>query len=99
MNDIHEMTKMKSYVVLLPLTFLVACVTTPSKVATFETERLVIRDITGDLSPKGFEKFVDKVDSTFTKILQFWSTDPGVIQFELSGFSAAVSILISWRTN
>ena len=77
----HEMTKMKSYIVLLTLTLLVACVTTPAKVATFETERLVFRDITGDLPPKSFEKFVDKVDSTLTKILQFWSTDPRVIQF------------------
>jgi len=77
----HEMTKMKSYIVLLTLTLFVACVTTPAKVATFETERLVIRDITGDLPPKRFEKFVDKVDSTLTKILQFWSIDPRVKQF------------------
>ena len=61
------MTKMKSYIVLLTLTLFVACVTTSAKVATFETERLVIRDITGDLPSKKFEKIVDKVDSTLTK--------------------------------
>jgi hypothetical protein len=49
--------------------------------ATFETERLVIRDITGSISPERFEKFVNKVDSTLTKILQFWSTEPRIKQF------------------
>lgn len=77
----HEMTKKISYIVLLTLTLLAACATTPATGATFETERLVIRDITGDISSERFEKLVKKVDSTLTKILQFWSTDPRVIQF------------------
>lgn len=49
--------------------------------ATFETERLVIQDITGNISSERFEKLVNKVDSTLTKILQFWSTEPRIKQF------------------
>ncbi|MCX5815120.1 MAG: hypothetical protein NTX75_02610 [Proteobacteria bacterium] len=49
--------------------------------ATFETERLVIRDITGNISSERFEKLVNKVDSTLTKILQFWATEPRIKQF------------------
>jgi len=76
-----EITKMKFYLGLLTLPLFVACVATHGKVATFETEKLVIRDTTGDLTPKRFEKFVEKVDSTLAKILQFWSVDPRVHPF------------------
>jgi len=49
--------------------------------ATFETERLVIRDNTGNIFSERFEKLVNKVDSTLTEILRFWSTGPRVEQF------------------
>jgi len=49
--------------------------------ATFETERLVIRDITGNVSSERLEKLVNKVDSTLTEILRFWSTGPRIEQF------------------
>jgi len=49
--------------------------------ATFETEQLVIHDATGNLSPERFERFIHKADSTFAKVLQFWSTEPIAQQF------------------
>ncbi len=49
--------------------------------ATFENERLVIRDISGNMSPEKFEKLVNETDSTLTKILRFWSTDLRISQF------------------
>jgi len=49
--------------------------------ANFENERLVIRNISGNISPESFEKLVNKVDSTLTKILEFWSIDPRISQF------------------
>jgi hypothetical protein len=53
----------------------------PGAGETVETERLIIRDITENISSEKFEKRVNKVDSTLTKILQFWSTDPRIKQF------------------
>ncbi len=49
--------------------------------ATFETERLVIRDITGNISSETFQRLVNKADSTLTKVLEFWSTEPRIKQF------------------
>jgi hypothetical protein len=49
--------------------------------ATFETERLVIQDITGNISSERFEKLVNRVDSTLTQILRFWSTEPRIKPF------------------
>jgi len=65
----------------LTLILLAACETTPATGTTFETERLIIRDITGNISPERFDRLVSKVDSTLTKILQFWSTEPMIKQF------------------
>jgi hypothetical protein len=47
----------------------------PQIVATVETERLIIRDITGNIPRKKFEKLVSRVDSTLTLVLKFWSAD------------------------
>jgi hypothetical protein len=44
--------------------------------ATVETERLIIRDITGNMPPEKFEKLVSRVDSTLTEVLKFWSAEP-----------------------
>ena len=44
--------------------------------ATIETERLIIRDITGNIPPEKFEKLVSRVDSTLTEVLKFWSAEP-----------------------
>lgn len=49
--------------------------------ATFETERLVIRDLPKNISSDRLEKLVNTVDSTLTRILQFWSTEPRIKQF------------------
>jgi len=65
---------------LLAIVLLVGA-TSPATGATFENERLVIRDITGNVSSERFEKLVTKVDSTLTNIIQFWSTAPRVMQF------------------
>lgn len=46
--------------------------------ATVETERLIIRDITGNMPPEKFEKLVSKVDSTLTEVLKFWSAEPRI---------------------
>jgi len=54
---------------------------TPAIGATFENERLVIRDVSGSLPPAVFEGFARKVDSTLTHILRFWSTVPRTEQF------------------
>ncbi len=51
-----------------------------AKGATVETERLVIRDVTGNISLETFQKLVNKADSTLTKVLQFWSTEPRIKQ-------------------
>jgi hypothetical protein len=46
--------------------------------ASVETERLIIRDITGKLSPKALEEFGRKVDATLTEVLKFWSAEPRI---------------------
>jgi hypothetical protein len=43
-----------------------------------ETERLIIRDITGKMPPERFEKFASRVDSTLTEVLRFWSAEARV---------------------
>lgn len=63
------------------IVFCLALIGIPATGATFETERLIIRDITGNISPEMFEKLVSKADSTLTKILQFWSTELRIKQF------------------
>jgi hypothetical protein len=63
------------------IVFCLVSIGIPATGAAFETERLVIRDITGNISSEKFEKLVSKVDSTLTKIIQFWSTDPRIKQF------------------
>ncbi len=50
----------------------------PGAGATVETDRLIIRDITGKMSPETFERFGRKVDSTFTEVLKFWSAEPRI---------------------
>jgi hypothetical protein len=61
--------------------FCLALIGIPATGATFENERLIIQDITGNVFPERFEKLVNRVDSTLTKILQFWSTEPRIKQF------------------
>jgi hypothetical protein len=63
------------------IVFCLSLVSIPATGAPFENERLIIRDITGNISPEMFEKLVSKADSTLTKVLQFWSTDPRIKQF------------------
>jgi len=50
----------------------------PGTGTTAETERLVIRDITGKMSPERFEKLTSKADSTLTEVLRFWSSEARV---------------------
>lgn len=63
------------------MAFCLVLIGIPGAVETVETERLIIRDITGNISSERFEKLVNKVDSTLTKIVQFWSTEPRIKQF------------------
>ena len=48
----------------------------PGAGTTVETERLIIRDITGKMPPERFDKLSAKADSTLTEILRFWSAEP-----------------------
>ena len=48
---------------------------------TVETANLIIRDITGNLSPARLELFAKKVDSTFAAVLKFWSADARINEF------------------
>jgi hypothetical protein len=56
-------------------------ITIQAKGATFENERLVIRDVSGNISSATFEKLVRTTDSTLTNVVQFWSTEPRIKQF------------------
>ncbi len=60
------------------IVFCLALIGIPATGATFETERLIIRDITGKMSTETFERFSRKVDSTFTEVLKFWSAEPRI---------------------
>jgi len=53
----------------------------PALGATIETERLIIRDVTGNISSESFKRLASKADLTLTKVLQFWSTEPRIKQF------------------
>ena len=63
------------------IVFCLALISVPAKGAPFENERLIIRDVRGNISLEMFEKLVSKTDSTLTKVLQFWSTEPRIKQF------------------
>ena len=63
------------------MAFCLVLISIPRAGETAETERLIIRDITGNISSERFEKLASKVDSNLTKILQFWATDPRIKQF------------------
>jgi hypothetical protein len=53
----------------------------PAMGATIETDRLIIRDVSGDIPPESFKRLASKADLTLTKVLQFWSTEPRIKQF------------------
>jgi len=63
------------------IVFCLALTGVPALGAPIETERLIIRDVTGNISPESFKKLASKADLTLTKVLQFWSTDPRIKQF------------------
>jgi hypothetical protein len=46
-----------------------------------ETENLIIRDITENLSQETLEKFARKADSTFVEVLKFWSADSHITEW------------------
>lgn len=48
---------------------------------TVEIENLIIRDITGNLSPAMLELFAKKADSTFAAVFKFWSADTRINEF------------------
>ncbi len=78
---IHNGEPMLNKLLITGIIICLALVSTPAIGASFENERLIIRDIRGNISPQMFEKLVSKTDSTLTKVLQFWSTDPRIKQF------------------
>jgi len=63
------------------IVFCLALTGVPALGAPIETERLIIRDVTGNISPESFKKLASKADLTLTKVLQFWSTEPRIKQF------------------
>jgi hypothetical protein len=69
---------MVSKLLVTGMAFCLVFISIPRAGETVETERLIIRDITGNISSERFEKLVNKVDTTLTKILQFWSTEPRI---------------------
>ncbi len=46
-----------------------------------ETDKLVIRDSGGHISPEHFKNIADKVEATFQNVIKFWSTDARVGRF------------------
>ena len=79
--------------------FYTAFLSIPCVAATLETERLIIRDVTGRMPPETLEKFGRKVDSTFTEVLKFWSAEPGikklgkiVVEFDYPFLNANTSV-------
>jgi len=62
------------------IVFCIGLVSIPATGAPFENERLIIRDVTGNIPPESFKRLVSKADSTLTKVLQFWSTEPRIKQ-------------------
>ena len=63
------------------IVFCLALTGVPALGAPIETERLIIRDVTGNISPESFGKLASKADLTLTKVLQFWSTESRIKQF------------------
>jgi len=63
------------------IVFCLALTGVPALGAPIETERLIIRDVTGNISPESFKKLASKADLTLTKVLQFWSTESRIKQF------------------
>ena len=46
-----------------------------------ETERLIIRDVTGKMPPERLEKLSFRAESTLTEVLKFWSAGPRIDEF------------------
>ncbi len=45
-----------------------------------ETDRLIVRDVSGSLSKKELERFSVRVDSLLGSVLKFWSSDPRIAE-------------------
>ncbi len=77
-NSLNDAFITLNKVLILGITCWLALVVTPTTAATFETERLIIRDANGNTSSVAFEKLVNLVDSTFAEVLDFWAADPRI---------------------
>jgi hypothetical protein len=69
---------MSKKILLSGLVFYFVFLGIPETGATVETERLIFRDITGNMPQERFEKLVSRVDSTLTEVIEFWSAEPGI---------------------
>jgi hypothetical protein len=72
---------MSKKIVLSGLVFCFVFLGIPETGATVETDRLIIRDIIGNLPQERFEKLVSRVDSTLAEVLKFWAADPKIKEF------------------
>jgi hypothetical protein len=72
---------MSKKILLSGLVFCFVFLGIPETAATVETDRLIIRDIIGNLPQERFEKLVSRVDSTLAEVLKFWAADPKIKEF------------------
>jgi hypothetical protein len=72
---------MSKKILLSGLVFCFVFLGIPETGATVETDRLIIRDIIGNLPQERFEKLVSRVDSTLAEVLKFWAADPKIKEF------------------
>jgi len=77
----HNEGTMLNKLVVPGIVFCLALTGVPALGAPIETERLIIRDVTGNISPESFKRLASKADLTLTKVLQFWSTESRIKQF------------------
>ncbi len=48
----------------------------PAAGKSFETDRLIVRDIAGQLAPGKFEQLAARIDATLAEVINFWSAQP-----------------------
>jgi len=72
----RDLAMSKKILLWMAFSFVLLCI--PAIGTTVETERLIVRDVTGNIPPERFEKIVSKTDSTLAEVLKFWSADPKI---------------------
>lgn len=65
---------------LASITIYLALLIIPNIGAAIETERLIIRDITGNIPEEQLGKLASRTESTLTEVITFWSAEPMVVE-------------------